>query len=94
MCHTLKYLTLGCQCLLECVHPSLAFFENFPNFSGNYSFFVELNLFIGKFQKSFSQISSIYFDSHVPNYLPSFLQNFWDSSGYIFCGLKDLYRLF
>jgi hypothetical protein len=30
---------LGCEYLLECVHPSLGFFENFSDFSGNYSLF-------------------------------------------------------
>jgi hypothetical protein len=38
-CHTLKYLILGCECLLQCVYPSLGFFENFLEFSGNYSLF-------------------------------------------------------
>ena len=38
-CHTLKYLILGCECLLENVYPSLGFFENFSDFFGNYSYF-------------------------------------------------------
>jgi hypothetical protein len=36
-CHTLKYLILGYEYLLECVCPSIGFLENFQNFSGNYS---------------------------------------------------------
>jgi hypothetical protein len=36
---TLKYLILGCECLLQCVYPSLVFFENFLDFSGDYSLF-------------------------------------------------------
>jgi hypothetical protein len=39
LCHTLKYLILECEYLLECVHPSLGFFENFPDSSGDYSLF-------------------------------------------------------
>jgi hypothetical protein len=50
MCHTLKYLILGCTYLLECVHPSILFPENFPKFFWQlFLSFVELNLFIGKF---------------------------------------------
>jgi hypothetical protein len=49
-CHTLKYLILGCEYLLQCVYPSLGFFENFLDFSGKlFTFSVELNPFIGKF---------------------------------------------
>jgi hypothetical protein len=36
-CHTLKYLILGCEYLLECVRLSIGFSENFQNFSVNYS---------------------------------------------------------
>jgi hypothetical protein len=40
-CHTLKYLILECECLLECVHLSIGFFENFLDFfSGNDSLFL------------------------------------------------------
>jgi hypothetical protein len=38
-CHTLKYLILGCEYLLECVCLSIGFFENFQNFSISYSHF-------------------------------------------------------
>jgi hypothetical protein len=30
---------LGCECLLQCVYPSLGFFKNFPDFSRKYSLF-------------------------------------------------------
>jgi hypothetical protein len=40
LCHTLKYLILGCEYLSECVHLSIGFFENFCgrtnlNYSGS-----------------------------------------------------------
>jgi hypothetical protein len=38
-CHTLKYLILGCDYLLQCVHLSIGFFENFIDFFGNYSIY-------------------------------------------------------
>jgi hypothetical protein len=38
-CHTLKYLILGCEYLLQYVHLSIGFFENFIDFSGNYSIY-------------------------------------------------------
>jgi hypothetical protein len=38
ICHILKYLILRCECLLEYVHPSLWFFENFSDF------FIEINV--------------------------------------------------
>jgi hypothetical protein len=48
-CHTLKYLILGCEYLLKCVHLSIGFFENFKDFFQKlFSFSVELNPFIGK----------------------------------------------
>jgi hypothetical protein len=57
-CHTLKYLILGCKYLLECVHPTLEFFENF----------LEIILFLrraksiySKALKSFSWAPSILF---------------------------------
>jgi hypothetical protein len=34
-CHTLKYLILECEYLLQYVHLSIGFFENFKDFSGN-----------------------------------------------------------
>jgi hypothetical protein len=37
--HTLKYLILGCESLLQCVHLSIGFSENFKDFSGNYSIY-------------------------------------------------------
>jgi hypothetical protein len=39
LCHTLKYLILGCECLLGCVHLSIGFFESFKDLSGNYSIY-------------------------------------------------------
>jgi hypothetical protein len=39
-CHTLKYLILVCDYLLQCVHLSIRFFENFNDFSGNYSIYL------------------------------------------------------
>jgi hypothetical protein len=38
-CHTLKYLILGCECLLQYVHLSIEFFKNFKDFSGHYSIY-------------------------------------------------------
>jgi hypothetical protein len=38
-CHTLKYLILGCECILQCVHLSIEFSENFKDFFGNYSIY-------------------------------------------------------
>jgi hypothetical protein len=38
-CHTLKYLILGCECLLGCVHLLVGFSQNFKDFSGNYSIY-------------------------------------------------------
>jgi hypothetical protein len=39
-CHTLKYLILGCECLLQYVHLSIGFSENFKDFSSNYSIYL------------------------------------------------------
>jgi hypothetical protein len=38
-CHTLKYLILGCEYLLQCDPLSIGFFENFKDFSGDYSIY-------------------------------------------------------
>jgi hypothetical protein len=40
ICHTLKYLILGCDYLLQYVHLSIEFSENFKDFSGNYSIYL------------------------------------------------------
>jgi hypothetical protein len=49
-CHTLKYLILGCDYLLQCVHLSKGFSENFKDFSGNYSIYPRARsiFFLGK----------------------------------------------
>jgi hypothetical protein len=39
-CHTLKYSILGCDYLLQYVHLSIEFSENFKDFSGNYSIYL------------------------------------------------------
>jgi hypothetical protein len=39
VCHTLKYLILGCEYLSEYVHLSIGFFKNFPNFLAIILFF-------------------------------------------------------
>jgi endonuclease/exonuclease/phosphatase family metal-dependent hydrolase len=38
-CHTLKYLILGCEYLLQYVHLSMGLFVNFKDLSGNYSIY-------------------------------------------------------
>jgi hypothetical protein len=95
-CHTLKYLILGCECLLGCVHQSIGFFENFKDFSGNYSIYARARsiFFTWKALNFFCESQIFYWNPRDPNYLPSFPRNFWDSSGYIFRGLKYLSELF
>jgi hypothetical protein len=97
-CHTLKYSILGCDYLLQCVHLSIGFSENFKDFSGNYSIYPRARTIYFNTWKAlkFFFMSPKYFiwNPRDPNYLLSFLGNFWDSSGYIFLGLKYLSGLF
>jgi hypothetical protein len=48
-CHTLKYSILGCECLLQCVYPSLGFLRIFQIFLENILFFCRTKPFTGKF---------------------------------------------
>jgi hypothetical protein len=46
-CHTLKYLILGCDYLLECFHLAIGFFEFFSEFFYQlFSFILELDPFL------------------------------------------------
>jgi hypothetical protein len=75
--------------LSECVHLSIVFFENFLEFFWQlFSFILELDPFCWKALKSFYVPNILFGFPRVPNYLQSFPLNFWDSSGYIFRGLK------
>jgi hypothetical protein len=50
-CHTLKYLILGCEYLLQCVYLPIGFFENFKDFLVIILFILELDPFILLFGK-------------------------------------------
>jgi hypothetical protein len=89
--HTLKYLILGCECLLQYVHLSIGFFENFKDCSGNYSIYPRtrsIYFIIWKALKFFfHEVQIFYLDSSCPKITSRvFLRKFWDSSGYIFLG--------
>jgi hypothetical protein len=45
-CHALKYLILGCECLLGCVHLSIGFSEIFKDHSAIIIFILELDPFL------------------------------------------------
>jgi hypothetical protein len=97
LCHTLKYSILGCDYLLQCVHLSIGFSENFKDFSGNYSIYPRARSIFFYLESSkilFYESQIFYRNPRDPNYLPSFLENFWHSSRYIFLGLKYLSGLF
>jgi hypothetical protein len=68
-CHTLKYLILGCECLLQCVHLSIGFSENLKDFSGNYSIYPRSrSIFIWKALKFFFMSPKYFIGSpRVPN---------------------------
>jgi hypothetical protein len=73
-CHTLKYLILGCEYLLECVRPSLGFLENFPDFSKIILFFRRAKSIYWKALKSFFGLRVFYLDSSCPRF---FIEIFW-----------------
>jgi hypothetical protein len=69
MCHTLKYLILGCECLLQCVHLSIGFSENFKDFSRNYSIYPRARSILFYLESSkilFHEVQIFYLDSSCP----------------------------
>jgi hypothetical protein len=58
-CHTLKYLILVCEYLLECVHPSIGFSGIFQIFLAIILIFSRVKFIYLKALKSFSRDPSI-----------------------------------
>jgi hypothetical protein len=87
-----KIFNLGCEYLLQCVHLSIEFSKNFKDFSGNYSIYprarsiIIIIIYLERSKIVFHEVQIFYWDSSCPK--------IWDSSGYIFCGLKYLSRFF
>jgi hypothetical protein len=67
-CHTLKYLILGCDYLLQCVHLSIGFSENFKDFLAIILFIQELDPFfyLESSKILFHEVQIFYLDSSCP----------------------------
>jgi hypothetical protein len=96
LCHTLKYLILGCDYLLQCVHLSIGFSENFIDFSGNYSIYPRArSIFIWKALKFFFMKSKYFI--WIPRVLklpPEFFSENFGILPNIFLWFENLSRLF
>jgi hypothetical protein len=76
MCHTLKYLILGCDYLLQYVHLLIGFSENFKDFSGNYFIYPRAkSIFLLESSKKGNlslEFQVFYLDSSYPKLTPEF----------------------
>jgi hypothetical protein len=74
VCHTLKYSILGCDYLLQYVHLSIGFSENFKDFSGNHFIYPRArSIFIWKALKFFFMKSKYFiWIPRVQNLPPEF----------------------
>jgi hypothetical protein len=79
-CHTLKYLILGCECLLGCVHLSIGFSKNFKDFFCNYSIYPRArSIFLFYLESSkilFYESQIFYLESSCPKLPPEIPRKF------------------
>jgi hypothetical protein len=79
-CHTLKYLILGCDYLLQCVHLSIRFFSGILKiFLAIILFIQELDPFFFYLESSkilFHEVQIFYLDSSYPKLPPEFSSEF------------------